>query len=173
MTNLVKYKPYSFMKNLVLIAFVISNIIYGQQKIDDVIKKMNKNTVPYISINDLKKENNVVLLDAREPKEFNISHLKNAVCVGYNKFDKKSVLNLIPDKQAKIVVYCSIGVRSEQIGEKLIKLGYTNVQNLYGGIFEWKNQGNTVIDNENNTTEKVHAFDKIWGVYLKKGEKVY
>ena len=40
-----------------------------------------------------------------------------------------------------IIVYCSIGVRSEDIGEKLKELGYTKILNLYGGIFDWKNKG--------------------------------
>jgi rhodanese-related sulfurtransferase len=30
----------------------------------------------------------------------------------------------VKDKNTNIIVYCSIGVRSEQIGEKLKKLGY-------------------------------------------------
>jgi len=33
-------------------------------------------------------------------------------------------------------VYCSLGIRSEVIAKKLKKAGYTNVFNLYGGIFE-------------------------------------
>jgi len=71
------------------------------------------------------------------------------------------------------VVYCSIGVRSEDIGEKLMDAGYNNVTNLYGGIFEWKNKGNQVYDTLGNETERVHAFNKHWGKLLSKGEKVY
>lgn len=71
------------------------------------------------------------------------------------------------------MVYCSIGVRSEQIGEQLKQVGYSNIKNLYGGIFEWKNTGNTVVDSLDNPTEKVHAFTKTWGKLLRKGNKVY
>jgi predicted sulfurtransferase len=70
-------------------------------------------------------------------------------------------------------VYCSIGKRSESITQKLSKAGYGNVSNLYGGIFEWVNQGNGVVDVNNKQTNKIHAYGKFWGQWLHKGEKVY
>jgi len=71
------------------------------------------------------------------------------------------------------VVYCSVGVRSEIIAHRIIEKGYTNVYNLYGGIFEWKNNGFQVMDTLGNTTEKVHTYNKEWSKWLTKGEKVY
>ena len=53
------------------------------------------------------------------------------------------------------------------------KAGYTNVFNLYGGIFEWKNNDFQVVDTLGKSTEKVHAFNKSWEKWLKKVEKVY
>ena len=77
-----------------------------------------------------------ILLDAREEKEFKVSHLKNAICVGYDNFKLKETLEKLPeDKNTKIVVYCSLGIRSETVAHKLIEAGYTNIYNLYGGIF--------------------------------------
>jgi hypothetical protein len=83
------------------------------------------------------------------------------------------VLAVAPDKSIPLVVYCSVGVLSEDIGEKLEALGYTNVKNLYGGIFEWKNKGYPVIDNNGKDTRKVHAYNKRWGQLLTNAEKVY
>ena len=54
-----------------------------------------------------------------------------------------------------------------------MQAGYSNVKNLYGGIFEWKNEGHPVYDSEGKETEKVHAFSKHWGKLLKEGKKVY
>ena len=156
------------------IVFFITSFCFAQKSIPEVIKRFNKNSVKYIKVEELKTQlDSVTLLDAREISEYNVSHIKNAQFIGYKKFDEKEVEELIPNKDEKIVVYCSLGVRSENIGEKLIKLGYTNVQNLYGGIFEWKNKENQVVDNENKITEKVHAFSKHWGSYLNKGIKIY
>jgi 3-mercaptopyruvate sulfurtransferase SseA len=55
----------------------------------------------------------------------------------------------------------------------LKKAGYTNVYNLYGGIFQWKNADGIVVTSTNDTTQRVHCYDKSWSRFLKKGEKVY
>lgn len=158
---------------LLLALFFISVSCVSQKTIPDVIKQFNKNSVAYITVNELKKKKNLILLDTREMEEFNVSHIEKAIFVGYSKFDSRVVLEKCPNKEAEIIVYCSLGVRSENIGEKLQKLGYSNVKNLYGGIFEWKNEGNDVVNNQGEITEEVHAFSKMWGKYLLKGTKIY
>lgn len=155
------------------IAIILTTFCFAQNTIPKVLEKLNKKSVPYITVDELKSYSKYVLLDARETKEFNVSHIENAINVGFDKFDSKKVTTTIKDKNVTIVVYCSIGVRSEKIGEKLLKLGYKNVFNLYGGIFEWKNNGGSVVNNQNKTTDEVHTFNKEWSVYLKKGTKVY
>ena len=76
-------------------------------------------------------------------------------------------------KDATIIVYCSVGYRSEKITKKLNKMGYKNVSNLYGGIFEWVNQGHKVYDDKNNNTLKVHTYNKRWSKWLRRGVKIY
>jgi rhodanese-related sulfurtransferase len=137
-----------------------------------MLEGMYKHTVPTVSCSELKKEqHDVVLLDTRAKREYEVSHLPKARWVGYDEFDLKNIENL--PKDTPIVVYCTVGVRSERIGEKLKAAGYRNVRNLYGSIFEWVNQDNPVVDNQGKPTQKVHAYSRTWGVWLNKGEKVY
>jgi rhodanese-related sulfurtransferase len=137
-----------------------------------MLNKLLKHTVPEISVDSLSKcKNNVILLDAREPGEYKVSRIQHAIPVGYNEFNIDAVKNI--SKESAIVVYCSVGYRSEKITEKLRAAGYKNVANLYGGIFEWKNQQHAVVDEQGAVTEKVHAYSKLWGIWLKKGQKVY
>ncbi len=112
-----------------------------------------------------------LFLDAREPEEYAVSHIANAKFVGYDNFDLNRVNKVA--KITPIVVYCSVGKRSENITNKLKDAGFVNVQNLYGGIFEWVNEGNKVVDSNNVPVNKVHAYNHIWGMWLQKGEKVY
>jgi rhodanese-related sulfurtransferase len=130
-------------------------------------------TIPTVNPEGVKKMSDALILDAREKKEYDVSHLPNAVFIGYNHFEKEVMKDV--DKKKPIVVYCSIGYRSEKIGEKLKKLGFTNVYNLYGSIFEWINEGNTVVDNQGNSTKKVHTFNKNWGQWVdkNKAEKIW
>ncbi|WP_299013174.1 rhodanese-like domain-containing protein [uncultured Polaribacter sp.] len=163
------------MKKICILFLLITSTVTAQKKLDKLLNTWNTRNVPYISVQTLAlPKTEAILLDAREPKEYEVSHLKDAIYVGYNKFKlKETVAKLPKDKDAKIVVYCSLGVRSETVAHKLIEAGYTNVYNLYGGIFKWKNNNFKVVDTLGNTTEKVHAFDKKWGKYLKEGKKVY
>ncbi|MCG9792249.1 rhodanese-like domain-containing protein [Flavobacterium algicola] len=144
----------------------------AQKKVGPILNLLNSESVPYITTEDLKKSK-FVLLDSREPEEYKVSHIPNAVFVGYGDFKSETVTQLIKNRNTPIVVYCSIGVRSENIGEKLLKLGYTNVQNLYGGIFEYKNKGGIVVNKYNKKTDSVHTYNKKWGAYLNNGIKIY
>jgi len=146
----------------------------AQETIADLLKQHNNKGVPYISVQELAMpKTKAIVFDSREPKEYKVSHIKDAICVGYDNFDMASIKNLYPNTNKKIVVYCSLGIRSETIGKKLKKAGYTNVYNIYGGIFEWKNKGFSIIDSEHNETNKVHTFNKAWSKWLIKGEKIY
>ena len=161
----------------VLLSFLFILMAYPgfcqEKNIADVLKKLNNNSVPYIQAKDVAVNDSTVILDAREPGEYAICKIPGAVYVGFTEFDISSVRSLVAHKKKKIIVYCSLGVRSEKIGHKIIKAGYSNVFNLWGGIFEWKNEGRQVVDANNKPTENVHAYSKKWGVYLKKGIKVY
>ena len=146
----------------------------AQDTLDELLKKHNKNSVPYITVQELAMpKTDAVILDAREPKEFEVSHIKNAMLVGYDFFDIKTVTDIYSNKDEKIVVYCSLGIRSETIAKKLKDEGYTNVLNLYGGIFEWKNNDFIVVDSEEKETNKVHTFNEAWSKWLEKGDEIY
>jgi len=136
--------------------------------IDDSLQK----TVPFISSTELKNNyNQYIILDSRELNEYKVSHLENSIWVGYDDFNINTTVNRLTPNQP-IVIYCSIGYRSERIGEKLLKKGYT-VYNLYGGIFEWKNNDNLILDNSGTSTNQVHCFNQEWSKWLIKGEKKY
>ena len=163
------------MKNKILYIFLFfTSIGFAQESISELLKKHNSESIPYISVQELAMpKTDAILLDSREIIEFETSHLKNAIHVGYDNFDITTITNQITDKSKTIVVYCSLGVRSEDIAEQLKKENYTNVYNLFGGIFEWKNNDYSVYNNADEPTENVHAFSKEWSKWLLKGNKIY
>ena len=156
------------------VVFCLAFSTNAQDSLSKLLKHYNTKHIPYISVQELAMpKTNAIILDTREDVEFKTSHLKNAVYVGFNNFKIDSVLKNIPDKDSKIVVYCSIGIRSETIASKLKKAGYSNVYNLYGGIFEWKNNNFPVYNLEGQETDSVHVFSEEWSKWLKKGLKVF
>lgn len=163
------------MKKIILYIIVLfSTLGFSQESISELLKKYNSESIPYISIQELAMpKTDAILLDARELSEYEVSHLKNAIHVGYDHFDLATAIEKIDDKSAKIVVYCSLGIRSEDIAERLKTEGYTNVYNLFGGIFEWKNMDYTIYNTDEEPTENVHAFSEEWSKWLLKGNKIY
>ena len=148
----------------------------AQKTLDALLNQYNTRSIPYISVTELKMKmatGEITVLDAREYEEFAVSHIPSAKYVGYSAFSSEETTATLTDKDQPIVVYCSLGIRSEEIGEKLKKAGYTNVKNLYGGIFEWKNKDFQVLDMEGNESENVHTCSKTWSKWLTKGNKVY
>ena len=166
------------MKKLITICIYMFSIsVLSQPTIDEVLNKYNDNSVPYINVDTLKKNaQQALILDAREIEEFEVSHLQDAQHIGFKNFNysmmDKLMVDSLGDRDTLIIVYCSIGIRSEIIGKKLISHGFTNVYNLYGGLFEWVNKGGNVFC-QGNITQKVHAYSKKWSRYLTKGFKVY
>ena len=136
-----------------------------------MLKTLLSHSVPEVTVSQVKVMSNKVLLDSREWNEYEVSHLGNSIFVGYDNFEIDKVKSI--NKNQKIIVYCSVGYRSEKIADKLKQAGFTDVSNLYGGIFEWVNQGNPVVDSKGKITENVHAYSKTWGVWLNRGVKVY
>jgi len=159
---------------LCLVLCLIAQLITGQQALDELLKRYNNNDVPYITVQELAiSKTNTIILDARESQEYQVSHLKDAIFVGYDNFQLEKITTQIPNKDQNIVVYCSLGIRSEVVANKLKKAGYKNVKNLYGGIFEWKNNEFDVYNSEAKKTDSIHTFSKAWSKWSLKGIKVY
>ena len=133
---------------------------------------MLSHSVPEISVHQAAAtRENVILLDAREHDEFAVSHLEGAHFVGYNNFTIDSVKSF--NRNAQVLVYCSVGYRSEKVAYRLKSEGFNNVSNLYGWIFEWVNQGHPIVDSAGKPTKRIHGYTKAWGIWLNNGEKVY
>ncbi len=78
-------------------------------------------------------KNDYFILDVRSSLEFRNGHLEDAINVDLEELDE-NILDLIPNKERKILVYCQSGNRSKIASERLISYGYTNVYNMMGGI---------------------------------------
>ncbi len=142
---------------------------------DQLLKTLYKNTVPLVQPAQLAatlraNPQSVILLDTRTLTEYQVSHLPGARFVDFGTFEKADFKDVPRDRP--VVVYCSVGYRSERVGERLRTLGFRDVRNLYGGIFQWVNEGHAVY-NAQGRTKDVHPYSVLWSPWLKKGRKVY
>ena len=137
---------------------------------DKTIASMLDFSVPVLSVQEAKSKSGVTYLDARETQEYEVSRIPGALYIGAKEFDPKAVEALSKDQA--LVVYCSVGYRSEKIGTKLKALGFTNVYNLYGSIFEWANVGYPLVDAHNQPTKNLHTYNKKWSQWVDNKEIV-
>ena len=135
-----------------------------------LLESLYDNKFPVVKPEQISDLSNYQVLDAREKEEYDVSHLEGAVWVGYDTFSMKNVAGI--DKNKPILVYCTVGARSQDIGQKLQAAGFTQVYNLYGGIIHWSNE-NKPLECDRGPTQKVHTYSRTWGIWLTKGEKVF
>jgi rhodanese-related sulfurtransferase len=107
----------------------------------------------------------LVILDARQPAEYDVSHIRGARRVDP---DAPDIAALHLDREARIVVYCSVGYRSASVARQLREAGYSRASNLAGGIFQWANEGRPVYL-AGRQVQRVHPYDEHWGRMLLEG----
>ena len=81
----------------------------------------------------LKNYSNVILLDVRSHQEYEEGHLNGAINIPtYDIYTEAP--KMLKDKEAIIIAYCTVGLRSENAIHILRKMGYKNLYHLDGGI---------------------------------------
>ncbi len=80
------------------------------------------------------------LVDTREESEWARGHVAGAQWLGKGIIER-DVEAKIPDKNAKVILYCGGGFRSALAADNLQKMGYTNVESMDGGWRGWTEAG--------------------------------
>ena len=78
----------------------------------------------------------VIILDVREQDEYDSGHSPGAVLLPVGTIDETTAAEVIPEKDATVLVYCRSGNRSKTASSTLAGLGYTNIYE-FGGINTW------------------------------------
>ena len=76
----------------------------------------------------------IILIDVREPVEYEINRIEGSKLIPLSKLPEK--VNEL-DQTREIILYCKMGGRSARAVQLLRELGFTRVKNLAGGIDAW------------------------------------
>jgi rhodanese-related sulfurtransferase len=97
-----------------------------------------------VSVVDLKKmidtKEHIVILDVRDKQEFETGRIPGAINISRGMLEFK-VAMIIPDKNARIIVYCGVDLRGPLATKAMNDLGYKNAVNLVGGLKAWTEAG--------------------------------
>ena len=113
-----------------------------------VIKRKTKNHVDPIKWNQLIKDKNTFLIDARKPFEHEVGTFKRSINPKVNNFREFPNYLKSLDKGKTIAMFCTGGIRCEKASIFLEKKGFNNVFQLKGGII--------------NYLKKIKKKDSLW-----------
>ncbi len=107
---------------------------------DEEMEKLLRSVVPVkITADEAKSlmdgDGDAVILDVRTQEEFDEGHIEGALLLPDTEVADKAQ-DILPDKDATILVYCRSGRRSALAADELVQLGYTDVRD-FGGIIDW------------------------------------
>ncbi len=80
------------------------------------------------------------LIDVREDNEWTDGHIPGSVHIGRGVLER-DIESRVPRKDTTIILYCRGGSRSALAADALMKMGYSKVASLAGGITAYKSAG--------------------------------
>ena len=101
----------------------------------------------------------VVLIDTREPHEFQESRIEGGKLVPPGLLADE-IATAAPDRSARTILYCRSGNRSYKAAEQMEAMGYTDVASMAGGILLWQEQGLPVVATEGMTPEQRDRYSR-------------
>ena len=115
------------------------------EKTPEEMVKEAKAAIKEASVDEVKKivdekKSTVVLLDVRDSNELEQGMIPGAINISRGQLEFK-VPMILPDRNAKIIVYCGLDLRSPLATKTLNDLGYRNAVNMAGGLKAWKEAG--------------------------------
>lgn len=83
-----------------------------------------------------------ILLDCREPNEYNLGHVPGALFIPRGQLESHIEAHVARDR--KVVIYCASGNRSALAADTLQQMGYTDAASMSGGFRGWVEAGGEV-----------------------------
>jgi len=81
-----------------------------------------------------------LVVDIREPYERALSYIPDSLHIPQDELEARAA-SALPDRHAPLALYCASGIRSLTAARKLLRMGYTQVMSLSGGIVDWEAEG--------------------------------
>jgi sulfur-carrier protein adenylyltransferase/sulfurtransferase len=103
-----------------------------------------KSEIGEIDAREAQALDDALFVDVRRYDEWEQGHLPGAVHVPRGSLESR-IEGVVPDRDARIVLYCASGERSAFGAKSLAELGYENVVSLAGGFTDWKRNGYEVV----------------------------
>ncbi len=139
------------------------------KKFNDLVSESAKNVTeifPWDLEERLEENPSLLLLDIREPYEFEAMHIKDSLNVPRGVLEtacewdyEETVAQLVNARDKEVVVACRSGNRSVFVCEVMQKMGYQNVVSLKTGLRGWSDYEQPLIDKDGKEVDEDTAID--------------
>lgn len=123
-----------------------------QQLVDEAALRVEE-MMPWDLVDALAERSDILLVDIREPYEYDAMHIDGAVNVPRGiletacEYDYEETLPELADARAReIVLICRSGKRSVLAADVLQQMGYRNVKSLQTGMRGWSDYEQEMVD---------------------------
>ncbi len=127
-----RYIEFALNHYLLVLALAVVTYLLIQEIFDGALNK-SRGISPLLAVSKMNSDENIVIIDVRDPPDFVISHIEQATNLP---LDKVSALNA--DKNAPILIVCQNGTRSASAARQLTKEGFTQLFVISGGMTAWQ-----------------------------------
>jgi sulfur-carrier protein adenylyltransferase/sulfurtransferase len=122
-----------------------------------------RNRIEEVDVGEASREladGEAVLIDVREPHEWDESHIEGATLVPQGTIAER-IAEVAPDRSQRVLLHCRVGNRSARAANALqTELGYENVASIAGGIEAWSDAGLPVVEAEGMTREQRMRYSR-------------
>lgn len=129
LTEFVLHHPFLFLALLGILVMLIGNELRRAL--------LNLKEVSPLEATQLLNHQDAVLLDVREPQEYQEGFLPNSIRIPLGSLAEKAT-QLDKHRERPIIIVCRSGNRSAQAVRMLKRMGYETVYNLGGGLHAWR-----------------------------------
>lgn len=156
---------------VIALSLFFSVTVMGAEQLTKKLSNIHQNIVDdYDNVDHIHAEqllnldkDDVIIFDVREKKEYQVSHLDEAIQVDPSLGPEEFLEQHGEAIKGKIVIYyCSVGRRSSKFASRVNQISQNENYNLTGGIFHWRNAEMPLVDN-NSITDVVHPYNLYWG----------
>ncbi len=136
-----------------------------EQLVTEALERVDE-VFPWDLAEALEQDPDLMLLDVREPYEYDAMHIRGALNVPRGILEtaceynyEETVPELVNAREREIVVICRSGKRSVLVADVMQQLGYRNVKSLKTGMRGWSDDDQEMVDADGKPVDEDSAIE--------------
>ena len=123
---------------MLTIAWIVIAVLLGHSFIAAKLTGVKSVTTQQATL--MINKQNAIVVDIRSPDEYKKGHIVNAKNITLSQIEQGKFTGIESHKDTPIILVCDSGARTSKAATKLVKAGFTQVNNLLSGMHGWQSE---------------------------------